>query len=65
MTRWVMVAVSSVVSSSGRAMTVTVWASFQFVVLKIRAPETVTSSAASGIGWTVTSPGGMARSTTV
>ena len=60
-----MVAVASVLSASSRAVTVTVWAVFQVVALKVRAPVTATTPVASGVGVTVTAPAGAVSSSTV
>ena len=60
-----MVAVSVVASASTRAVTVTVWASFQAETLKVRAPVTATTPVTSGVGVTVTALGGAVASTTV
>ena len=66
-TVWVMVAVSSASSASWAALTVTVWATLQSVVVKVRlAGSAVTSVLSAGsLTVTVTSPRGWLPSTTV
>ena len=60
-----MVAVASVLSASSRAVTVTVRAVFQVVVLKVSASVTATTPPAPASGVTVTSLAGSVSSTTV
>ena len=62
---WVIAAVSSVLSRSNAAETVTFWSRCQLAVVKVSAPVTVRSLPASTPGVTVTLPVGSVFSLTV